>query len=88
MAAHDARRRVGPAETDADLVQLGSVVADPVGWIGREQSRLRTVEETAHVLWLGGVTAEQSVFPEPVQLSGLDPDIGLIGNRWDFVRIG
>lgn len=23
MAAHDARRRVGPAETDADLVQSG-----------------------------------------------------------------
>ena len=47
-------------------VTPGSVVADPVWWIGCEQSRLRTGQETAHVFWLGGIAAQQSVLPQAV----------------------
>ncbi len=54
-------------------VAPGGVVADPVGRIGREQPRFRTVEQAGHVVGIGGVTAQQSMVAQDPQIAELGP---------------
>jgi hypothetical protein len=66
-------RLLGWSEGVVHPVAPGSVVADAIRRIGRQQARFRAIEQSRYGVWIGGVAAQESMVAENPQIAELGP---------------
>jgi hypothetical protein len=80
MAIDPHVRLLGWSEGVEHAIAPGAIEAHPIGWIGSEEPRFRTVEQSRHGFGVRRVTTQQ-----PVIAKG--PEIAELGAQWSSSRL-